>query len=172
MQQILQALFGVAGFEKTKPATPFSNDFQILCALITHLGSHEKWQSRTPSEIGGSLALPPKEVERVLIAFPCFFRQSTNRKNGERLFTVHLRYARRKIDKNTGSHVSEPMNPEEIGILITLLTQMISIEKQESQFLIEMRESNRSNAHSVFVAVTIALISAITSLVVALMKSS
>ncbi len=172
MQKILQPLLGEAGVEKTKPATPFSNDFQILCALITHLGSHEKWQSRTASEIGGSLAMPPKEVERVLIAFPCFFRESTNRRNGERLFTVHLRYARRKIDENTGSHVSEPMNPEEIGILITLLIQMVSIEKQESQFVIEMRESNRSNAHSVLVAITIALISAITSLVVALMKSS
>lgn len=172
MLQKIQALLGRQGLEKTKPATPFTDDFQMLCALITHLGSHEKWQSRTPSEIGGSLAKPPKEVERVLAAFPCFFRESTNRKNGERLFTVHLRYARRKIDPTTGSHVSEPMNPEEIGILISLLTQMVSLEKQESQFVIEMRENNKSHAQGVSVAIIVALISAIASLVVAIMKSS
>ncbi len=113
---------------KTRPVTPFTDDFQMICALITHLGSHEKWQSRTSSEIGGSLAMPPQEVERVLIAFPCFFRESTNHKNGQRLFTVHLRYARRKVDQNTGSHMSEPMNPQEIGILINLLTHNYLLE--------------------------------------------
>lgn len=156
--------------ERKRSPTPFTDDFQMLCALITHLGSHEKWQSRTPAEIGGSLAMDPKEVERVLGAFPCFFRESANRKKGQRLFTVHLRYARRKKDPVTGSHVSEPMTPEEIGILIDLLTQMVSIETQESQFVVEMRENNRSHARSVWVAIAIALISSITSVVVSIIK--
>ncbi|ACM20087.1 hypothetical protein Geob_1729 [Geotalea daltonii FRC-32] len=159
-----------ASSEKTKPATPFTDDFQMLCALITHLGSHEKWQSRTPSEIGGSLAMPPAEVERVLAAFPCFFRESTNRKNGERLFTVHLRYARRKKDPVSGDNVSEPMTPEEIGLLMTLLTQMVSLEKQESQFVVEMRENNKSHARTVTTAIIVAVISALASLLVALLK--
>lgn len=150
--------------------TPFTHDFQILCALITHLGSHERWQSRTSSEIAGSLAMSKSEVERVLISYPCFFRESSNRKNGERLFTVHLRYARRKKDPNTGSHVSEPLTPEEIGILINALIQMVSIETQESRFSRELRESSRRNQLTTLVAILVACISAFTTLIAAILK--
>lgn len=153
-------------------AVSFADDFQILCALITHLGAHEKWQSRTPSEIAGSLAMERSEVERVLGSYPCFFRESANRKNNERCFTVHLRYARRKISPTTGSHESEPMTPEEIGMLVSTLTQMVGLEKEESHFLRELRSNNKRQTFTNLVALAVAVIAAISALVVALLKSS
>lgn len=164
----IQSLFSSNAAERIKPETPFTNDFQKLCALITHLGAHEKWQSRPPSDIAYSLAMDKNEVERVLIAYPCFFRESGNHSNnGEKLFTVHLRYARRK-KADDGRHISEPMNPDEIGILINILIQMVSLEKQESQFVMEMRANNKSHTMGLSVAIIVALISAISSLVAVL----
>lgn len=148
----------------------FSEDFQIICALITHLGAHERWQSRTPSEIANSLAMERSEVERVLGSYPCFFRESANRKNKERCFTVHLRYARRKKNPISGAHESEPMTPEEIGILINTLTQMVGLEKEESQFLRELRSNNKRQTITNLVALTVAVIAAISALVAALLK--
>lgn len=149
----------------------FTEDFQALCALITHLGAHEKWQSRTPSEIAGSLAMGRSEVERVLGSYPCFFRESANRKNGERCFTVHLRYARRRANPSTGSHESEPMTPEEIGMLINVLTQMVSLEREESHFMRELRDNSKRQTLTNLVALSVAVISAIAVLVAALLKS-
>jgi hypothetical protein len=151
-------------------AASFSADFQILCALITHLGAHERWQSRTPSEIAGSLAMDRHEIERVLGAYPCFFRESANRKNGERCFTVHLRYARRHTHPVTGAHESLPLTPEEIGMLINTLTQMVSIEREESRFVSELRDNNRRQTLTNLVALSVAVISAIAVLVAAMLK--
>jgi hypothetical protein len=164
----LRDFFGLTQSERISPPTPFSYDFQRICALITHLGAHEKWQSRPPSDIAFSLAMDKDEVSRVLNAFPCFFRKSGQKNNGEELFTVHLRYARRK--EVNGVKSSEPMNPEEIGILINILMQMVSIEKQESRFVIEMRENNKRHEMGISVAIIVALISAISSLMVAILK--
>ena len=152
-------------------SAPFTRDFQMLCALITHLGTHEKWQARSPSEIAGSLAMDASEVERVLGAYPCFFRESTNRNNqGERLFTVHLRYARRHTDPVTGAHVSLPMTPEEIGPVIETLMQMVSIESQESLFARELRQSNRRLMVTTSVALIAAVLSATATIIVSLLK--
>ena len=148
----------------------FTEDFQVLCALITHLRAHEKWQSRTPSEIAGSLAMERVEIERVLGSYPCFFRESANRKNGERCFTVHLRYARRRKNPTTGSHESEPMIPEEIGMLINTLTQMVALEKEESHFVQELRENNKRHNLTNRMALSVALISTLSTLTVALLK--
>lgn len=148
----------------------FTNDFQSICALIIHLGTHEKWQSRTAREIAGSLAMDREEVERILLTYPCFFRESTNRKEGQRLFTVHLRYTRRKKDPITGEHIAEPLTAEEIGILINILMQMVSIEKQESQFFTELKESNKKNNQTTFIAILVACISALTTLISAVLK--
>jgi hypothetical protein len=151
--------------------TPFSDDFQMLCALITHLGAHEKWQARSPSQVAGRLAMPQDEVERVLGSYPCFFRESTNKnKQGERLFTVHLRYARRVLDPETGSHVSQPMTSDEIGLLIDTLVKMVSMESQESRFVRELQQSNRRQFLTTLGAILVASLTTTATVLVALLK--
>jgi len=157
--------------ESKEPDSQYTADFQMLCALITHLGTHERWQSRSASQVAGSLAMPVDEVERVLVSYPAFFRESTNRNaQGERLFTVHLRYARRVIDPTTKSHVALPLTPQEAGMLIGTVMQMVSIESQESHFVRDLRASNKRHAVTTLVAVLVALMSAAATIVVALMK--
>jgi hypothetical protein len=110
----------------------FTRDFHILTALICHL-SATHWRSRTPSEIAGSLAMERNEVERVLLAYPGFFRESKNRKEGtkERMFTVHFRYALRRKDPETNKTVSDELTSEHISVMLNLLTEMITAESEE-----------------------------------------
>ncbi|MCE9981450.1 hypothetical protein LZ656_03500 [Leclercia adecarboxylata] len=80
-----------------KNEVSFVRDFHYLTALIQHLGAHERWNSRTPRNIADSIGMEMGEIERVLISYPAFFRRSSNLSTqGEPLFMIHLRYARRK----------------------------------------------------------------------------
>lgn len=118
----------------------FTKDFHMLTALICHLSATE-WRNRTPSEIAGSLAMDRDEVERVLIDYPGFFRESINKKKDtkERLFTAHLRYALRRRDPDTGARLSDPLDPDHMSIMLNLLKEMISVESEERRLEKDIR---------------------------------
>lgn len=143
---------------------PFTQDFHYLTALIQHLGAHEKWNSRTPRNISQSLGLELDVVEKVLENYPAFFRKSSNLSaQGEPLFTVHLRYARRRKNEETEQYESPALQPDEISMLLNLVIQMIAVEGQDERLKSELKHNN----FKMWVAIGAAVISAITAITTA-----
>ena len=147
---------------------PFTQDFHLLSALIQHLAAHEVWKSRTPRNIADSLGLEKDDVGRVLNSYPAFFRRSSNlSKQGEPLYTVHLRYARRKKDPSKeNQRVSPPLDSSEITLMLSLVTQMIAVEAQDER----LREEVKQNNLKIWLAMSIAGVSSITAILTALLK--
>jgi len=144
---------------KTEKPNNYARDFHILTALILHL-SATHWKSRTPNEIAGSLSFEPKEVERVLKAYPGFFRESKNKKENtnEGLFTVHLRYALRRKIEGEPSTDREPLSPEYISAILNLLTEMISAESEDRRLEKDLEVRKFNIKLTAFVGVSSALI--------------
>jgi len=137
----------------------FTRDFHVLTALICHL-STTHWKSRTPSEMAGSLAMDRGEVQKVLLAYPGFFRESKNRKEGtkERMFTVHFRYALRRKDSETNQTTSEVLSPDQISVMLNLLTEMISAESEERRLEKDIKVRKFNIKLTAIVAIASALI--------------
>lgn len=137
----------------------FTRDFHLLTALICHL-SATHWNSRTPSEIAGSLAIDRNEVLRVLRDYPGFFRESKNKKQGtsEQMFTVHLRYALRRKDPETNKAMSEALSSEHVTVMLNLLTQMIVSESEERRLEKDITIRKFNTKLTAFVAISSAVI--------------
>ncbi|RCU45632.1 hypothetical protein EZV61_15085 [Corallincola luteus] len=148
----------------------FIQDYHFLVALISHLSATQH-KNRTPRDIAGSLAMDHQEVERVLLAYPGFFRQSINRSQhtGERLFTVHLRYALRRKGEGSNNY-NEPLPPDSIALMLSLVAEMVSNERQESRMKADLQQRNKATRWTVLVAVGTALLSSFTALLVAIVK--
>ena len=100
------------------------------------------------------------EVERVLSAYPGFFRESKNKKQGtnERMFTVHFRYALRRKDPETNSTVSEALSSEHISVMLDLLTEMITAESEERRLEKDIKVRKFNIKLTAVVAISSALI--------------
>lgn len=157
---------------KIQSTANYSRDFHTLGALITHL-SATHWKNRTPSEIATSLAMEHSEVERVLLAYPCFFRQSKNLKpeTKELLFTVHMRYALRRRDKNSNNY-DEPLSPEQMTIMFNLLAEMIRVEREDARLTLDINHRTSALKWTSAVALTVAILSSATALVVAISSNN
>lgn len=157
-------------FKKNAPLkskVSFMDDFHYLTALIQHLGAHEKWNSRTPRNIADSLGMDMAEVERVLRAYPAFFRRSQNLSTqGEPLFMIHLRYARRRRNAEDDSRESPPVEPAELSMMLDLVTKMIAVEEQGRRLSVDMKH----NSLKLWIAIALAGLSTITTLMTAFMK--
>lgn len=150
-----------------KPEVSFVRDFHYLTALIQHLGAHERWNSRTPRNIADSIGMDMGEIERVLINYPAFFRRSSNLSaQGEPLFMIHLRYARRKKNEETDTRESPPISAAEMGIMLDLVTKMIAVEEQNKRLSFEIK----SNNIKIWSAMGLAFLSSVTAIVTALLK--
>jgi hypothetical protein len=150
-----------------KNEVSFVRDFHYLTALIQHLGAHERWNSRTPRNIADSIGMDMGEIERVLISYPAFFRRSSNLSTqGEPLFMIHLRYARRKKNEETDTRESPPISAAEMGIMLDLVTKMIAVEEQNKRLSFEIK----SNNIKIWSAMGLAFLSSVTAIVTALLK--
>jgi hypothetical protein len=153
--------------EVNQRSLSFVDDFHYLTAMIQHLGAHERWSSRTPRNIADSLGMDIENVERVLMSYPAFFRRSSNLSTqGEPLFMIHLRYARRKKNAETDTHESPPVSSAEMGILLDLVTKMIGVEEQNKRLGVEIKNNNIK----IWSALILAFISAGTAIATALLK--
>ncbi|BET95941.1 hypothetical protein [Xenorhabdus taiwanensis] len=153
--------------KKSEYPISFVKDFHYLTAIIQHLGAHERWNSRTPRNIADSLGMDMNQVERVLSSYPAFFRRSSNLSTqGEPLFMIHLRYARRKKNEDTSARESPPISSSEMGFLLDLVTKMISIEEQNRRLGFEVKNNNLK----IWSALILAFISSATAIVTALLK--
>ncbi|WOY03132.1 hypothetical protein [Dickeya fangzhongdai] len=154
---------------KDSPETKLSfvKDFHYLTALIQHLGAHERWNSRTPRNIADSLGMDMQEVERVLASYPAFFRRSANLSSqGEPLFMIHLRYARRRKNDETEARESPPISAAEMGIMLDLVTKMIAVEEQNKRLSFEIKTNNLK----IWSALGLAFLSSVTAIATALLK--
>ena len=141
----------------------YTDNFDNLVALITHLSS-TSFKSRTPSNIAKDLSLDSGEVLSVLEAFPAFFRKSKNKSTDqEHYFTVHLRYARRKQENEDGEK-SKPLEPEELGSLIDLVTHMVAQEQETSRLYLDLKERYRNLFWSNIVTMAAAIIAALAAI--------
>ncbi|MEQ1968904.1 hypothetical protein ABLA30_18285 [Xenorhabdus nematophila] len=153
--------------KKSELPISFVKDFHYLTAIIQHLGAHERWNSRTPRNIADSLGMDMHQVERVLNSYPAFFRRSSNLSaQGEPLFMIHLRYARRKKNENTDARESPPISSAEIGLLLDLVTKMIGVEEQNKKLGFEVKNNNLK----IWSALVLAFISSATAIATALLK--
>ncbi|OXL38184.1 hypothetical protein CA284_19200 [Enterobacter mori] len=145
----------------------FVRDFHYLTALIQHLGAHERWNSRTPRNIADSLGMDMQEVERVLASYPAFFRRSSNLiSQGEPLYMIHLRYARRRKNNETDARESPPVSAAEMGIMLDLVTKMIAVEEQNKRLSFEIKTNNLK----IWSALGLAFLSSATAIVTAFLK--
>ena len=143
---------------------PYTAYFDSLVALVTHLSS-TKSESRTVPNMARSLGLKPDTVRSVVTQFPAFFRESRTESEGEKFYTVHLRYARR-YNKEGERVDTEPLSPGELTTLLDLISKMVAQEYETSRLQLDMRERNRN----LFWTSLITMFAAITAAVVAIIK--
>lgn len=62
---------------------------------------------------------------------------------GDKYFTLHLRYSRRKIDNDEDGE-SQPITTEEIDMLISLITHMVAQEQENSRALQDLPKSYKN----------------------------
>jgi hypothetical protein len=144
---------------------PYTVYFNTLVALVTHL-SITTAESRTASNIARSLGLQPDEVRDAVTKFPAFFRESrTESQDGEKFYTVHLRYARRynKLNERVDT---EPLSLEELKTLLDLISTMVAQEYENSRLQLDMKGRNRQ----LFWTSLITMLAAITAAVVSIVK--
>lgn len=116
-------------------ARPFTDNFNLLIALITNLSLNPNLESRTPTELANELVFDPAAVKSVLQNFPCFFRQSRRLHSAtkEHYFEVHARYAHRvAAAPGTSRLLTPPLRSEELASMFDLITGMV---KNESELL-------------------------------------
>lgn len=157
----------------------YTEHYERLIALITHLGATDK-ASRTPTFISKDLGLIKNEVESTLKNFPAYFRESRNqsedvKSQGDKYFTLHLRYSRRNFDKKADES-SQPLLTEEINMLLGLVTHMLEQEQENSRTYSSLQQSYKNlegiNKITMFAAIGAAIIAAIGAIVAAVIAAS
>jgi len=143
-----------------KIQTPYSDNLDVLVALVTYLAMTD-FKSNTPSYVAETLALDVKKVRDTLQSFDGLFRESKNpAENGEKYYTLHLRYALRwtQNDESNGES-KEPLRAEYLDTLLNFITRMVEQEQtNQRQF-----SSNRATLTAAWVAAGVAFFSVICS---------
>ena len=153
----------------------YSDNFDTLVALITHLSSTHR-ASRTPTYISKNLSLEKSLVIKTLEEFPAFFRKSKKvstdqESEGDYFYTVHLRYSRRKLDKNENGE-SQPLSADEITTLLNVVTSMVSQEQETSRTIMELKENYKSLFKTNIATMVAAIVAAIGAIAAALLSGS
>jgi hypothetical protein len=143
-----------------KIQTVYSDNLDVLVALVTYLAMTD-FKSNTPSYIAETLALDINKVKNTLQTFDGLFRESNNpAENGEKYYTLHLRYALRWAqDDDNNSELKEPLGAEYLDTLLNFITRMVEQEQtNQRQF-----SSNRATLTAAWVAAGVAFLSIICS---------
>ena len=122
-------------------ALSYSDNFDALVALTTHLGSTPSKSRRAPS-LSRDLGFEVATVRSVLDGFPGIFRRSRQTdQSGEHYYTLHLRYARRGIDDEDDAQdtPNESLQPQELSTLLDLILKMVAHERDMANLATENR---------------------------------
>jgi hypothetical protein len=147
---------------------PYTENFDTLVALVTYLASTE-FKSRTIPPMAMDLGLDAEEVKSVLQKFTGFFRKSINVDDrGEHSYTLHLRFARRRLEGGVIS--GEPLKPEEFATLLDLISKMVANENEMSRLYLDLEQRNRTLLRTNIITMIAALVAAGTAIVTAFIK--
>lgn len=104
-----------------KEVNKYSNDLDILIALITYL-AFSQYKSMRPSKLAERLALELAPVRKVLDSYKGIFRKSFNTQGetGEHYYTLHMRYALRydEGEHNNGQEEGLKLSSDQVSILL------------------------------------------------------
>ena len=144
----------------------YSDHLETLIALVTNLAM-TRYKSRTPGALAKYLALDYDEVLYVLRNFKGLFRESiTVTDNGERYYTLQLRYARRWLEDETpeddNSELREPLEADYLSTLLSFISEMVANEQASAR--------QHSENRITFIGAWIAAIAAIAAAVITLLK--
>lgn len=136
--------------------TPYSDNLEILTALISHLGLVQN-KSRVPSRIAVSIGWERAEVERVLNEFKGIFRKSSRRspKTKQHYYTLQLRYSLKhseyqKAEDNKISsdearkEFNQPGSPLEVSDIISLIEYVSNRAEQETARHLTLKEIHQT----------------------------
>lgn len=152
----------------TTVGLPYTENFNTLVALVTYLASTE-FKSRTIPTMAKDLGLNLEEVKAVLQKFTGFFRKSIYvDESGEHSYTLHLRFARRRL--GSGVISSEPLEPEELTSLLDLISKMVANENEMSILYLDLKQRNRTLLWTNMITMIAALVAAGTAIATAFIK--
>ena len=141
------------------------DDIEYLVPLISYLGSNPWWWARSAPSLAKELALDPERVQLLFERHPMIFRKSRYIEDSKaHSYALQLRYAQRRDGKT-----EQPPEVSAFPVLseaqvLTLIDFLVRVSTLET--------SVRSSSRSMYVAVAAAIISAITAVTVAIVKSS
>ncbi len=157
----------------------FTDNFDMLVALVTNLSLDPDQEARTATGISKELQLDRAAVQAVFDGFPCFFRQSknTDATTGEHYYEIHARYARR-VPPPAGSSARPtppPLPPEELSLMFDLITNMVKTESQSADLRQRTEASSadlRSKNRQIVMTLIVALLAAGAAIVSAFIKGT
>jgi hypothetical protein len=152
--------------EHKKPNLYYSEHYETLVALVTHLGAKggDEADAANPIDMAKRLGLDEAEVENVLDNFKGLFRKSENPYPSEHgpqhRYMLQLRYARRKYVNGKVINVGEALSNGELFSLLEFVTNKVR-EEQENE---RQARSNKITMIGVWIAAALSLASTIVSL--------
>jgi hypothetical protein len=139
-------------------------DIEYLVPLISYLGSNPYWWARSAPSLAKELSLDQARVQQLFDRHPMIFRKSRYIEESKaHSYALQLRYAQRKDgDTEQPPQVSAfpVLSESQVIALIDFLVRISTLDT-----------SVRSSMRSMYVAVAAAIVSSITAVVVALLKS-
>jgi hypothetical protein len=150
-----------------KDQTPYSDNLDILNALITYLAMTDN-KSNTPSFIAKSLGLDVSKVKNTLQEFDGLFRESTHSsEEGEKYYTLQLRYSRRWIrGSNSENKPTEALSAEYLDILLNFVTRMVEQEQTTQRQSL----SNTATQTAAWIVACVTFIGTLISILVIFLK--
>ena len=144
--------------------TQYSRDIDYLIAAIVYLGSQGFFWARTPKHMASELSLQEERLEKIFDRYPGIFRKSAKpSKNGQHFYSLQARYAQRE-----GGDTSEP---EQISYIAPLGDERIKLLVDFVRTLASEEVESRRRLWGIWVSTGAAVVSAVTAILVALMKA-
>ncbi len=146
-----------------KTETPYSDNLDVLVALVTYLAMTD-YKSNTPPYLANNLSLDVNKVRNTLQTFDGLFRESKEpADNGEKYFTLHLRYALRwtqEAEKEVDTlSAKEPLGKEYLDTLLNFIARMVEQEQTNQR----QKSSNSATLTAAWVAAGVAVLSVMCS---------
>jgi hypothetical protein len=141
------------------------DDIEYLVPLITYLGSNPYWWARSAPSLAKELTLDEVRVQQLFERYPMIFRKSRYIEQSKaHSYALQMRYAQRRdgeTEQPPQVSAFPVLSESQVIALIDFLVRVSTLET-----------SVRSSTRSMYVAVTAAVISAGTAVIVALLKSA
>jgi hypothetical protein len=150
------------GAGKREVAMRYSEHVDYLIASVFYLATQRGWWARTPRMMALELSLDEAKLMRVFEGFPGIFRKSPRPSDtGQHFYSLQARYAQRDHYKEKEETTDiPPLDTDKVRLLYDFILKSADDEKTRWRALV-------GNG----IAVTAAVVSSLTALLVAYLKS-